>query len=95
MSPEKSSKVNMDKSLDLLSSIQSIPVQDRVLAGVMNRLNQKTILKIAPFRIRWAAAILLALLSIEAYTVLKFNMESKQYAVKSIVPISDNMLYHE
>lgn len=90
---KKSSKDAMD-AMESFRSVRKAEVPDGLLEKVMLRIAQQKNKVVRPVWVRAAAAMLVCWILTELYVVQTFT-KARENPAEALVPVPDNMLYHE
>lgn len=88
-----SSNSSMKPSIELLSQIRHVEPPDALYAKVLQRIQKQQTISIR--WVRAAAAIIVCIISVELYMFANLSQSHNQTNLTELVPVTDNMLYHE
>ncbi len=91
----KSSKGNMNTSLEILKKIKKVEVSEQLYDSVLQKIEAQKKLVIQPVWVMVASVALLAFLSLEVYIVKQNHTIKVEKSIEYLVEIPNNSLYNE
>ncbi|MFK7757371.1 MAG: hypothetical protein AB8B53_10615 [Flavobacteriales bacterium] len=79
--------------LNALKHIKRVEVRESLYADISAAVHSARIIPLA--KLRAAAAVLLCLISLEVYVVSQTKVKTASDSVETLVPITQNSIYHE
>ncbi len=90
-----SSNTSMEKHFILLSRVKKVAVNEMLYEQLLEKINEQKINIVSLLWVRYAAAVLIVLLSTDIYLISQKNAKKNADNISVVVPVQNNMLYHE
>jgi hypothetical protein len=91
----KTSNSSMEDPFNILRKIQQVDAPDELLQRINQRLAIRGNSIIPRYWVKRVAAIFIGLYLVEGYALVKKDREIQSQTIESIVPINNNLLYHD
>lgn len=91
---KKGSSNDAMDAMELWGSVRKAEVPEGLFDKVLQKIAQKKHVVVRPVWVRAAAAFLVCWIAAELYVVRVYTTV-KENSIETLVPVPDNMLYHE